>query len=302
MRRRPSEGRRQQPRRRQEAGAARLVVWQTVHCRRGRQAWSVTFVLCWLMPTACSDGSPADPPVASSSTVVTTSSTGAPTPTLTATPQTATTATGPAVVISRGSSARRMVALTFDAGSDTGHAAAILDTLARSGIRATFGLTGKWAEENPDLVIRTSREGHLIVNHTYDHRSFTGVSAKPAVANGQERRDQLARTDAVLTRLTGRSGHPWFRPPYGDYDASVNADVGAAGYRYNVLWTVDSLGWQGLSAAAITTRSLEGAEPGAIYLFHVGAESQDGAALFGIIAGLRERGYEFGTVADVIGD
>jgi peptidoglycan/xylan/chitin deacetylase (PgdA/CDA1 family) len=115
-----------------------------------------------------------------------------------------------------------------------------------------------------------------------------------------ERLDQLARTDAVLTRVTGHSTQPWFRPPYGDYDASVNRDVAAAGYRYNVLWTVDSLGWQGLSPAAISARCLQRAEPGAIYLFHVGAASQDAAALPAIIAGLREQGYAFGTVADLL--
>ena len=67
-----------------------------------------------------------------------------------------------------------------------------------------------------------------------------------------------------------------------------------------MLWTVDSLGWQGLSAAAITTRCLDRTVPGAILLFHVGAASQDAAALPAILAGLRQRGYEFGTVADVI--
>lgn len=68
-----------------------------------------------------------------------------------------------------------------------------------------------------------------------------------------------------------------------------------------MLWTVDWLGWQGLSPAAITSRCLERAVPEAILLFHVGAQSQDSAALPAIIAGLRQAGYGFGTVADVIG-
>lgn len=208
--------------------------------------------------------------------------------------------TEPAVVVSRGNANRRMVALTFDAGSDTGFAAAILDTLAASRIAATFGLTGKWAGENPDLVRRLAAAGHQVVNHTFDHRSFTGTSATPAVLSTADRHAQLERTEAVLTPLTGRTTRPWFRPPYGDYDRSVNADVGAAGYGFNVLWTVDSLGWQGLTAGAITARCLRSAEPGAIYLFHVGAASQDAAALPAVISGLRDQGYEFGTVAQVV--
>ena len=181
-----------------------------------------------------------------------------------------------------------------------GFTARILDALDRSAIPATFGITGTWAESNPDLVRRIAADGHVVMNHTYAHRSFTGVSATPALLGTAERQADVERTEEIVRRLTGSTTRPWFRSPYGDYDASVNAAVGAIGYRYNVLWTVDSLGWQGLTPAAITARCLDGAAPGAIFLFHVGAASQDAAALPGIVAGLRERGYEFGTIADVI--
>ncbi|MGH9226077.1 MAG: polysaccharide deacetylase family protein [Acidimicrobiales bacterium] len=248
---------------------------------------------------------PATTAVPSSAPQVTT--TAAPGPTTTVAPPPATSSpttipTRPATAVSRGNPNRWMVALTFDAGSDTGFAAQILDTLAAERVTASFGLTGRWAEQNQALVTRIASDGHQLINHTWDHRSFTGVSAKPAVTSPAERRDQLDRTEAILHRLTGQTTRPWFRPPYGDFDASVHADVGAAGYRYNVLWTVDSLGWQGLSAGAIAARCLRGAQPGAIYLFHVGAASQDAAALPAIISALRADGYSFGTVSDVVGD
>jgi peptidoglycan/xylan/chitin deacetylase (PgdA/CDA1 family) len=67
-----------------------------------------------------------------------------------------------------------------------------------------------------------------------------------------------------------------------------------------VMWTVDSRGWMRWSAGAITQQCLELAEPGAIYVFHVGSASQDGPALQGIIDGLRARGYAIGTVPDVM--
>ena len=93
----------------------------------------------------------------------------------------------------------------------------------------------------------------------------------------------------------------YFRPPYGDYDASVNADVYARGYDYNVMWTVDSLGWRGIPAAEIVTRCLGNATPGAIYIFHVGSASQDGNALERIIIGLRQAGYGMGSVPQLLG-
>ena len=281
---------------------------QTVPLPHIRTLHRAASILLALVLTACSGGSErsATPSPTASSTAPTTSTTTISTTTTTAPPlpttQTPTTTSAtPAAVISRGDPNRRMVALTFDAGSDVGFTAQILDVLDRSGVAATFGITGRWAESNPDLVRRIASAGHLLMNHTYEHWSFTGVSARPAIADAAERRADVERTDDIIRNLTGRSTRPWFRPPYGDYDASVNAAVGALGYRYNVLWTVDSLGWQGLSPAAITTRCLDRTVPGAILLFHVGAASQDAAALPGILAGLRQRGYEFGTVADVIG-
>jgi hypothetical protein len=80
----------------------------------------------------------------------------------------------------------------------------------------------------------------------------------------------------------------------------VNADVGARGYAYNVMWTVDSQGWKGLSAVEITQRCTSLAEPGAVYVFHVGSASQDGPALQGIIDGLRGAGYGLGSVSAVL--
>jgi peptidoglycan/xylan/chitin deacetylase (PgdA/CDA1 family) len=258
--------------------------------------------------TACSEDADrtAVPPSTSTgsvsaTTTSTTTTTTTTTPTTTTTVATTTTVpAGPATVVSRGNPNRRMVALTFDAGADAGFTARILDVLGRESVPATFGITGRWAEANPELVRRIDAAGHLLMNHTYEHRSFTGVSARPPILSEGERRADVERTDEVIRGLTGRSTRPWFRPPYGDYDSSVNAVVGALGYRYNVHWTVDSLGWQGLSPAAITARCLDRTVPGAIFLFHVGAASQDAAALPGIVAGLRQRGYELGTVADVI--
>lgn len=250
-----------------------------------------------LAPTSTFDALPpatTPPPVSTGAVPTTTASTGRP-------PTTATTGpAAPATALYRGPTDRAVVALTFDAGSDCGYADQILDTLAAERILATFGMTGRWAEANPGLVRRMVDEGHLLLNHTYDHRSFTGFSTGTPALTAAERRDELTRADQAVAAITGSSMAPWFRPPYGDVDASVDADLGAAGYRYDVLWTVDSLGWNGLTPGEIEARCLDRAGPGVIYLFHVGSQSQDAAALRAIVAGLREQGYGFVRVDDLV--
>lgn len=194
-----------------------------------------------------------------------------------------------------------VMSLTFDAGSDRGFTSQILDTLRDNNVRATFGMTGSWAQPNADLIQRMVREGHTLINHTWSHPSFTGRSTGTRALTTAERQDQLIRTENLIRSQAGVELRPFFRPPYGDYDTSVLADIAAIGYTVNVMWTVDTLGWNGLSASAIRQRVIDTAGPGAIVLMHVGAASQDAAALPGMIQDLRARGFRFATVHDFLG-
>jgi peptidoglycan/xylan/chitin deacetylase (PgdA/CDA1 family) len=185
------------------------------------------------------------------------------------------------------------VALTFDAGADRGYAEDILDLLQTEHVVASFGITGQWAKANPDLVRRMAADGHMVFNHTLDHRSFTGVSDERGGLSAARRRAELEDADAIIAPLLGHSTQPWYRLPYGDDDARVAADVQPAGYTGKVGWTVDSLGWYGAQAADIVARCLRLAAPGAVYVFHVGRASQDAVALEQVIHGLRARGFAF---------
>jgi peptidoglycan/xylan/chitin deacetylase (PgdA/CDA1 family) len=212
----------------------------------------------------------------------------------------------PATTISRGNTSRRMVSYTFDAGADLGYTGTILDFLRSNNIKASFGMTGKWAAANPTYVQRMANEGHHIFNHTWSHGSFTGFSTGTAAMTPARRTEELVRTNNKIIALTGKSTRPYFRPPYGDYNSGVLRDIGANRFSRNVMWSVDSLGWKGLTAAQICDRvvsSMSAASNGGngyIILFHVGAQSQDANALPCITNTLKGRGFTFGTVSQVI--
>ena len=206
----------------------------------------------------------------------------------------------PALEVRRGNSTRQMVALTFDAGSDAGYTSQILQTLSDAGVKASFSLTGEWSEAHPDLVQAMAAGGHLLMNHSYDHPSFTGLSTGAGPLSTQQRIDELDRADTVIRSITGQTTKPYFRPPYADFDGSVLCDIYADGYYYLVMWTVDTMGWNGATAEEIVQTSLSRAKPGTIYIMHVGSQSQDAAALPRVIDGLRAQGYSFGTIADIL--
>lgn len=204
-------------------------------------------------------------------------------------------------VVDRVQTTEMRVALTFDAGADRGYAESILDTLLTAHVRASFGMTGQWAEANPDLLRRMAAEGHHFINHTQTHDSFTGFSTGRGPKSAEARVRELDLTEAAVQRIANATTKPYFRPPYGDMDGSVSADVYGSGYDVVAMWTVDSLGWNGLSRGGIEERCLRLASPGAIYIFHVGAAAQDGPALPAVIDGLRRQGYQMGPLDWLLG-
>jgi peptidoglycan/xylan/chitin deacetylase (PgdA/CDA1 family) len=145
-----------------------------------------------------------------------------------------------------------------------------------------------------------ARDGDTFINHTYDHRSFTGLSDHSGGLTTAQRTWEITRTERVVHRLTGRTTKPYFRPPFGDYDAATLSLLPRLGYPDVIMWTVDSLGWERLSSGAIIQRCEALVRPGAIVLMHVGVQSNDGNALPTLIAFWKRAGYRFVTVPQLL--
>ena len=199
-----------------------------------------------------------------------------------------------AVNVRRADGDRPLVALTFDAEAGPGYTPQILDILVRNDVRASFAVTGIWAQANPDLLRRMVAEGHLLMNHSWDHPSFTAISR-------EQRHRQLEQADAVVESVAGVSTKPYFRPPYGASDSSVAADVREVGYGQIVLWSIDPQGWSGLSGNQVADSVLGNMHDGAIALFHTGT-SGDYEALPQVIEALQQADFIFVTVAQLLGE
>lgn len=198
-----------------------------------------------------------------------------------------------ATSVYRFNTTEKVVVLTFDTDTIRGYSDSILNTLASKNVRASFGVSGVFALNNPDVVQRMVRDGHNLMNHSWDHPYFTQISSA-------ERASQLRRTESQVRSVAGVELQPYFRPPFGDFNSSVLADLGANGYTLNVMWSVDPQGWRGKSGAEITRLVLDGVQPGAIVLMHTTTAGDD-AALPGVIDQLKARGYRFATVSDFVG-
>jgi len=110
-------------------------------------------------------------------------------------------------VVSRGSSGKPIVALTFDDGPDPATTSALLSLLAEHDIPATFFVTGWKAKKYPDLIRAILNGGHSIGNHTYRH-SFTAWLQGPQALDREVAQAQDAlRPFGIRPRA--------FRPPVG---------------------------------------------------------------------------------------
>jgi len=123
------------------------------------------------------------------------------------------------------------IALTFDDGPDPTWTPVILDILAEHGAVATFFVTGRKVDANPELAARIVAEGHSLQNHAYYHNALNRRSDASIAFH-------IDAGDAAIYAATGT--HPvCLRPPGGKTSSRVAAVAAAHGHRI-VLWSGDS--------------------------------------------------------------
>ena len=213
-----------------------------------------------------------------------------------------TTAAGPATVISNGPRSASNIALTFDMGGRLEPAVQIVQWLIDHDVHATLFPTGKSATQTTQglaamQLAATRPDLFDLANHSWDHPDFRTLTAA-------EMAQQLTSTESALKPILG-STKPWFRPPYGGLSAAVREGVGAAGWRYVVMWDVDTIDWRpvadgGPTAADIVAKVRDRAQGGSIVLMHLGGWHTL-EALPGLLDMLGDRGLTPVTLDEMLG-
>lgn len=175
------------------------------------------------------------------------------------------------------------IAITFDDGPSSRYTGRLLDGLKERNVKASFFLIGENAEENPVLVERIYKEGHLIGNHTYSHVQMTHLSEEVAVR-------EIEKTDQVISAITGEHV-AYMRPPFGAWQRELEVRMEVL----PVLWSVDPLDWTTENVDEIVSKVVTEVEEGDIILLHDCYASSVEAALR-IVDILQKEGYEFVTV------
>ena len=199
-----------------------------------------------------------------------------------------------------GDTSKKIIYLTFDEGYENGYTASILDTLKANNVHATFFVTKPYVTGSfngvPDteLLKRMSSEGHIIGNHSVQHKSmatFTNETAFNAEITGVE--------DAV-NNIPGCKMSKYFRPPEGTFSELSLYYTQKLGYK-SIFF---SLAYQDYNVdnqpdpESAKAKLLKNTNDGMICLLHAVSKT-NANILNNLIKEWKNKGYEFKTLDDL---
>ncbi|MFD3744731.1 polysaccharide deacetylase family protein [Nocardia sp. NPDC058633] len=124
------------------------------------------------------------------------------------------------------------MALTVDDGASPEVVGAYVKWAEDTGARFTFFVTGyyeSWTIHRDALRPLVESGQIQLGNHTWDHAALTKIGTT-AVA------DQLGRTKTFLRNNFGVDGTPYYRPPFGYHNATVDKVAADLGYTVPTMW------------------------------------------------------------------
>jgi peptidoglycan/xylan/chitin deacetylase (PgdA/CDA1 family) len=202
-------------------------------------------------------------------------------------------------LITHGDRSLAYIALTFDAcqaaGQPTGYDAAVIRILNATHTPATLFLGGLWMNSHPTQTRALAANPLFeLGSHSWSHPDFAGLSSQAMDA-------ELQRTQAIMVKLTGRQP-TLFRFPFDQHTPEALEVVGGHGLRAIGGDVISGDADAHLSARDLVASITAQAQNGSIILMHVNGRGWHTAqALPVVIQRLRERGYTFVSVSQLLG-
>ena len=136
--------------------------------------------------------------------------------------------------LSIGNSEKPYLYLTFDMGYEAGYTEKILDILKENNVKAVFFITGHYLNTESDLVKRMIEDGHIVGNHTVNHKSIPGLT------DSEIEKEIMDLHNALYDKFNYEM--TYFRPPKGEFSEKSLDTVTKLGYK-TVLWSLAYDDW-----------------------------------------------------------
>ena len=190
-----------------------------------------------------------------------------------------------------GNSEKPFIYLTFDLGYEAGYTSQILDTLKENNVKASFFITAHYLNTQEALVKRMIEEGHIVGNHTVNHKELVKLS-------DEEIKEEINNLSQSIYDKFGYE-MTFFRPPKGEYSERVIKIASELNYK-TVLWSSAYDDWnenkQGREEYG-KAKILDNLHNGCILLLH--ATSKDNMNILDyVIKETISKGYIFKNLDD----
>ena len=181
---------------------------------------------------------------------------------------------------------KKSICLTFDEGYENGYTPAILDTLKEKNVKAIFFVTYDFAKDNPDLIERMIKEGHVVGNHSYHHYSMDELDVSTAKEEVRFLHDYIKENYNYTMS--------YFRFPKGEFSEQSLGILRDLRYT-SVFWSFAYADWdteyQPDNAQALKNIT-DSTHPGEILLLHAVSKTNE-QILGDMIDEIRSQGYDF---------
>ncbi len=127
--------------------------------------------------------------------------------------------------------------LTFDDGPHSDITPKVLEILDENNVNAVFFVLWKNILKNPSLIKEITKQGHILWNHSFTHRSFKNLSKN-------ETKQEIKSTNSLInSTLWYNYPIELFRPPYWKVNDHLDKILEQKDL-VNCFWNFDSLDWQ----------------------------------------------------------
>lgn len=185
-----------------------------------------------------------------------------------------------------GNSNEKKIYITFDLGYEAGYTSTILDVLKENNVPAAFFITAHYINTASDLVQRMIDDGHIIGNHTVNHKSMPGLS-------DEELKKELMNLHTGIYEKFNYE-MTYMRPPKGEYsERSLDTTV-KLGY-IPVMWSFAYADWDESkqpSREEGINKIVKNTHNGEIMLLHATSKTNM-EILDTVIKQIKDMGYEF---------
>lgn len=192
------------------------------------------------------------------------------------------------------SSDKKVIYLTFDAGYENGNVEKILNTLKEKNVPAAFFILDNIVLKNTDLICRMANEGHLICNHTKNHKDLSTLTKEEIIKN-------VTDLEKIYEQKTGMKMAKYFRFPEGRYDEEAMAVISELGYK-TIFWSFAYPDWDNNKqpdCEKAIEKILKNTHNGEVILLHP-TSATNAEILPTLIDEWRNMGYIFGTLDELV--